>query len=193
MQPQLSIGSAFTQGDLYDYTYSSQEISKGKDKLYISGGATAGYMFNNHFGLYAGLAYSSFTWQSRVVDYSAGEAFLSNINQTYVQVPLYLRYVSSRPGKVGFLGTFGPRFSFLTGAKETDIANGTSQTFSDKSGFNSAVVAIGLGLGVNIPCTKNISLDLLLDSQATTPIFKDGAPDQQLEASGLLIALDVAL
>lgn len=165
-----------------------------KDKRFLSAGLSIGYSISKHWGLYAGLAVSSFQWRSMVGGFPNAGNRLADIHQQMLQVPVNLQYKSSKPGKVGVLAIVGSRFSFLLHEKETDAANSAVTIAGDDSWYHHTGLAVDIGAGATIPCSKKVSLNLLLIGQTfLTYIYKPGAPDERLSATALSVGLDIAL
>ena len=91
---------------------------------------------------------------------------LATINNKYFKIPLLFR-LRSGAGKAGFLLNVGPQIGFLT-SSSIDLTEEPSESISDSKDFyNSTEFSFLLGIGANIMITEYLSLDLLINIDAS--------------------------
>lgn len=145
MGADLSIGGSTLAGaKLYSGNAYTDNVSPGVcAALQLS----VGGMFNNHFGLFSGVGVSLYSY-----DILFGSATITQ-RQTFLDIPLYLHFITSKPGRVGFFGRFGATGNLLLAAE----FDGRSPYASSVSGrensvdFYRANVSPFANIGLSLP------------------------------------------
>lgn len=126
--------------------------------------AGAGYMFNNYIGIFGGLGLDRYRWIF-VVDPMVKNKprYEMEQKQYYITLPLYVKLITSRPGRVGAYATIGAQFSFNRYAPATitwDPSVGRAKTRTDNTGWYRGNFLPLIGLGILIPVTKDIEINV---------------------------------
>lgn len=124
-------------------------------KFYTNEHVTAGYMFTPHFGIFTGAGISSYKYTIQIHSLPANDW---SDKYTYFQIPLYLRYVSSKSRGLGFSVEAGAGFDFLMKAKEKALPNGES--YDIKEYLASKNIVLFCSPAIKFPVSDRISLDV---------------------------------
>jgi len=128
----------------------------------VAFGLQGGYMFSESIGLE--LQFISSSQGQIYVDDNGDE--LATITNKYFKIPLLFR-LRSGAGKAGFLLNAGPQIGFLT-SSSIDLTEEPSESIADSKDFyNSTEFSFLLGIGANIMITEYLSLDLLINIDAS--------------------------
>ena len=123
--------------------------TENKPDLYSCIAVNAGGMFNNHVGFYGGLGVSGYSWITEAS--TAGNKVTTTQKQTYIDVPLFLHIVTSRPGRVGFFTNVGANASILGAAKYSNNAKLAVKDRENKADFYGFNISPFVQLGLSIP------------------------------------------
>lgn len=116
------------------------------------------YFFNEKMGIELGILYSGHNQKYETNEEGFGLEVKTKLS--YVDIPVLFHYGSGK----GFYFEIGPQFSFLTGAKDEDLAfsfggvNIPLETTDVKDSFNKTNVALVLGAGMDIPVSDFLTV-----------------------------------
>ncbi|MEO6833932.1 MAG: outer membrane beta-barrel protein, partial [Chitinophagaceae bacterium] len=121
-------------------------------------GLHGAYIFPSNFGVAVDLDYAGttqkYTWKSGLNSYDVSDKL------NYFEVPILLRKYSKGGG---FYFELGPKFSFLTSAKESFESSSSSPfNHSDqnvKDGYSKMVISGAFGIGGQFAIAKNLYVD----------------------------------
>ncbi len=151
--------------------YGSSSISNGdRVSSFSSGvkpgpryfmGLQLGYMFDDHTGWFSGLSYSRYTWREEITTQLVN-ATLEN-RQNYIQIPLYVQFATSKPGKPGAYFQVGVNANILTNAISSLHDNGNGRTIIKDESLKKAVKPFAIlpfiGAGAYIPFSRSMHLE----------------------------------
>lgn len=102
--------------------------------FYGGGGIDAGYMFDDHIGIYSGLAYS-ITVYNLQLQFSRPYTQQTHGEQHQLEIPLFFRFITADAGKPGLLIDAGIKQGLLLATKTRieDHYGGKTETTYDKS------------------------------------------------------------
>lgn len=136
----------------------SLSINSGDFSSY---GFGCGYMLNNHFGIQTGISMNNYHWvmvQNMIDDY-----YQNYVHQKSITLPLSLRFVSSKPNKVGVFATAGLQLCFLTQTSVTSMGFGIggpmNSSSDDNSIFKNRTLMLTSSAGIHIPSNR-YSIDI---------------------------------
>ena len=122
-------------------------------------GVSATYMFNSYLGLSLDVMYASVNQHYKGETNILGSNFGYKIKEKlrYIDLPLLLKLTSEK----GPYFEIGPKFSILSNHREEmnyddDVLGGLGSGASYKGDFNSLVLSIALGFGVDIKVAENM-------------------------------------
>lgn len=160
-------------------------------------GGDIGYMLNPHVEFFTGLQYTinayGIKFNQDDVDYRIRQ------RTGYLEVPVYVRVITSKPRKVGFILEGGLTAGVLLGVKNklkgTDASGYSEQISStDREGLNTIAAAGTLFLGVKIPVSEQTDILAGLDNQYYfTRLGEDADVQENLLRGGFRIAVNVKL
>lgn len=158
VSPMLSIGIGSATGE--DFI---EGISEGADNIEVGYpayaiGVHAGYMFTNNLGVMTG-----FNIRQYPDDPSLYTNDVSGMRKDF-EVPFYGRYISSKPGRLGFFANLGfiPAFMIANGGADYTGSSFFSDYSNNGGGYtyNAFNFSIGMHVGFNIPMGKIGNIDL---------------------------------
>jgi hypothetical protein len=143
---------------------------------YINGSINLGYMFGNRLGMFSGIGMSNY---NLVYDDSYE---LVTISTDYIQIPIGVRFISSKFNKFGFYTDFSINTAILTSVYlEDKIYNVTSD---DPEQFSPILFQFHLNPGIHFGKNKSsFQIGPVLHASATE-MFKDAT-----YISGSLVAV----
>jgi hypothetical protein len=112
----------------------------------LSENLTMGYMLSPHFGVFGGLGAQT----------NKHSGFLSNqriATANYFQVPAFIRFITSKAGRVGFYSDLGIKVNFKVSETLYDYAYGNSY-------FYDTDALVFIKPGIKIPFSKVVSINL---------------------------------
>lgn len=156
---------------IYDHNVTNPDASYSA-RLYNAGSIQAGFMFNNHVGLFTGIGSSAyrFNFYGRV----GIESMEIDQTQSFIEIPLFVRVVTSKYRKVGFLVNAGFIYSALSNAQfDGTIKYGSTTTATasgepNKSDFESNNISLFALTGITIPAGKRLDINIGPEFRAMT-------------------------
>lgn len=133
------------------YEYNASLIGK----TYTNEHVTAGYMFTPHFGVFAGVGINSYKYTIQV---HTTQMHDYQDKYTYFQIPVYLRYVSSKNNKIGVSVEAGCEFDFLMKTEEKALFD--KESWDIKHYITNRNVVLFCSPAIKIPISNRISLDV---------------------------------
>lgn len=113
--------------------------------LFYGIGVSVGGMFNNHIGLFSGVNFSKYNYTFKVAPGNSADQ-----EQGFIDIPINLRYISSKPGRIGFYLNTGFDISFLYSATVSTSISGY-QAEDNTYDFYVANLVFVLNPGLYIP------------------------------------------
>lgn len=130
-------------------------------------GINAGFNFTNSIGIRSGVGLSM-QGQNYVNDFTDTKY---KIAQTYVKVPVLLKFNSDPSAKSSFLFTTGVDFGFLSGAKFK--VDGANTDLDVKDSYNGVDISVVVGLGMQAQLMENLYLNVLFRASYSVMDIED--------------------
>ncbi len=131
---------------------------KNNLSVYLSAGVDAGYMFGDHVGIFSGLNYCGYGYALDQSDRYTDRLFIGT--QSMLEVPVYLRFVATRPGRFGFFPHAGFQYGFLLGQKDFVQVDGKRSDAPSREKYNDQSCSPFVYLGMNIPAGRRVEMTL---------------------------------
>jgi opacity protein-like surface antigen len=150
-------------------TVSNGNLTNSSYRIGFNFGVAADLYFSNRWSIKGKLIYDQKGWNDGYLVQKNGVATSSNYHLNYLTVPVMANWHFGRTRN--WYLNFGPYVGFLTDAKETAFNNDL------KPFFSSTDFGIALGIGVKIPLSDKVKLNLEYEGQG-------GISDLSKESSG---------
>jgi hypothetical protein len=150
----------------------SKAVQGGKNNLGWNAGCGVVFMFNDHWGISSGLQVERYSTEvvsgtdSLYINNAAGGGFWAsnsvsaNYKFTYIELPIILRYISSKYKKMGIFADAGFILSYLISANESRITNETDFDTSIYRNYSTPLESTySVSLGSNVPKTNSINFE----------------------------------
>jgi hypothetical protein len=123
-------------------------------------------MINDRWGIFSGIGLDRFSYETKDVEVN-GNVSLEGHN-TYLKIPVYLRFISSHAQKIGFFIDIGIKNDLLMGCETIsgiqvyvpDIEFKSDKKGNDLSIYRFYAFAPFLNFGINIPIQPNTELNV---------------------------------
>ncbi|PSK95141.1 outer membrane beta-barrel protein [Taibaiella chishuiensis] len=131
---------------------------KNNVSVYLGIGVDAGYMFGDHVGLFTGLNYCGYGYALDQSDRNNDRLLVGT--QAMLELPLYLRFVSTTAGRFGFFTHVGFKYGFLVGQKDFIQVDGKRSDAPTRAKYNDQSFSPFVYLGMNIPAGRRVEMTL---------------------------------
>lgn len=157
-----------------------------------------GYMINYNFGFLAGISYTSNATSHK--EFVTGGTIKNTYTFNYIDVPIFGRVVTSKPGKVGVVIDGGVNIGMLSKAnlkaEGTPTGGGATITESGdiKSYINTTAISIIGFIGIKIPVSPTVNIMTGIDAQrSVNSTFKEPASTNNLTRIGGKVMVAIKL
>jgi hypothetical protein len=142
-------------------TDASSQLIQLQGGDFSSYGLACGYMLNHHLGIQTGVNMNNYHWV--FMQNNIDNSFQRNTHQKSITVPITLRYLSSRPNKVGVFANAGMQWCVLSQTSMLTVAytliGPNYSTSDDNSFYKNTTTMLTASTGIHIPSGR-FSIDI---------------------------------